>query len=779
VIKRILKKYRKPIYALVVVGLIWFYFCLPKALFSDPYSTVVNDHQGNLIGAKIAKDGQWRFPKIESLPATFEDAIITFEDSRYQYHLGVDPISIIRALIQNAEARSVQSGASTISMQVIRLSRKGKPRNVWQKVIEMILATRLELRYSKDEILRLHASHAPFGGNVVGLEAASWRYFHKSSHLLSTAEAAMLAVLPNAPSLIHISRNRGALLAKRNRLLKKMMEEGLITKDDYELSILESIPDKPYPLPSIAPHFVEYVHTKLPQQTTQSTVSSEVQKMINQVADFHHRQYLQSDIHNMALLVLDTDSGDVLGYTANAPNTTQERSVDMIQARRSSGSVLKPLLHAHLIDKGELMPQALIKDIPIQISGFRPKNYNRKYSGATPADDALARSLNIPAVSNLEQYGVEPFIARLRQHGFSTINKSASHYGLSLILGGAEVSLWELCSAYRNMGKTLNDYHKTGKYNHRADPEYSFEQTIARDADWQLEPRILSAGAIYQTFVAMTKVMRPGADGQWQQFDSSQPIAWKTGTSYGHRDAWAIGVSPKYTIGVWVGNADGEPKHGLVGVSKAGPVLFDVFNRLESAPFFAEPVDDLVPTLSCRQSGFLASQYCDRVDTIYSVAASQQSAACPYHRLIHTNAEGQQVTSKCSPPSEMTHSAWFELPPAMAYYYRNNHPSYRTPPPYRMDCLTDADHDVLSFIYPSTATSIYLPIDQDGIREKAVFKAAHQDPKATLYWHLDDEYLGYTTEFHDMEISASQGNHTITIVDQMGNRSVQKFEVLQ
>lgn len=778
-IKRIWKKYRKPIYALCVVGLIWFYFCLPKPLFSDPYSTVVNDRTGQLIGAKIASDGQWRFPQVDAVPKTFEDAIITFEDSRFRYHLGVDPISITRAIVQNVEAGSVQSGASTISMQVIRMSRKGKPRSIWQKMVEMILATRLELRYSKKEILRMHASHAPFGGNVVGLEAASWRYFHKSSHLLSTAEAAMLAVLPNAPSLIHINRNRDALLAKRNRLLKKMMDEELISEEDYQLSILEPIPAKPYALPSIAPHFVEYVHTKLPQQITESTVSSDVQNMLFQVADFHHRQYAQSDIHNMAILVLDTETGEVLGYAGNAPNTSQEKSVDMIQARRSSGSVLKPLLHAHLIDRGQLMPHALIKDIPIQISGFRPKNYIRKYSGATPADQALAMSLNIPAVSNLQLYGVEPFLKRLHQHGFSSMTRSADHYGLSLILGGGEVSLWELCRAYRNMGSTLIDYQKHGKYDHSEEASFSFRKSKPVPAKLELEPKVLSAGSIYQTFLAMTKVMRPGADGQWQQFDSSQPIAWKTGTSYGHRDAWAIGVSPKFTVGVWVGNADGEPKNGLVGVSKGGPVLFDVYNRLESAPFFAEPVDDLVPTLSCHHSGFLASQYCDQIDTIYSVAASQSSPTCPYHRLIHTNAEGQQVTSMCSSPSEMTHTSWFELPPAMAHYYRQNHPSYQSPPPYRVDCLTDADRSVLSFIYPTAATSIYLPINQDGIQEKAVFKAAHQDPKAILYWHIDEEYLGYTSEFHDMAISASQGNHTVTIVDQMGNRSVQKFEVLR
>lgn len=758
---------------------IWFYFCLPSPLFQDSYSTVLNDKDGNLIGAKIAKDGQWRFPLIQSIPTNFENAIITFEDKRFRSHLGVDILAIGRAFIQNIKARHVESGASTLSMQVIRLSRKGKSRSIFQKVIEMILATRLECSYSKDEILQLYASHAPFGGNVVGLETASWRYYKKAPERLSIAESAMLAVLPNAPSLIHLSRNRKKLIEKRNRLLSKMMDAGLISKVDYELSLLEKIPDAPYPLPSFASHLLEHINSKTPGRIVKSTIDKSVQNTLIDIGNYHHSVNAQSDIHNISILVLDTKTSHVLGYLGNAPKTKHESAVDMIQANRSSGSVLKPFLYAHLLDEGQMLPHTLIKDVPTQIQGFKPKNYNRKYSGATSADKALAMSLNIPAVLSLQQYGVQPFISRLNDLGFSSINKSADHYGLSLILGGAEVSLWELCGAYASMGRILMRFNAdNGKYYSKDihDPTYT---TSAYSTSDSYEPKTLSAGSIYNTFKAMLQVLRPDEEGDWQQFESSRPIAWKTGTSYGHRDAWAIGISPKYTIGVWVGNADGEGKSGLLGVKKAGPVLFDVLNRLPGSKFFEEPVDDLIALPTCGKSGYLASPHCTPIDTIFTTSQSQNSDVCPYHKLIHLDNEGNRVSSKCESPSTMSHIGWFELPPSMAYYYRKHHPEYQKTPSFRLDCMQEASSELMSFLYPTEKSKIYLPVDIDGERESAIFKATHQDPKSVLYWHLDNEYLGYTEDLHTMSIQAVKGIHVVTIVDEVGNSISQNFEIVQ
>lgn len=757
---------------------VWFYFCLPSPLFNDSYSTVLNDKDGNLIGAKIAKDGQWRFPTIDSVPIYFEEAILTFEDKRFRHHLGVDFLALGRAIVQNIKAGRVESGASTLTMQVVRLSRKGKPRNVYQKLIEITLALRMEFSYSKEDILKLYASHAPFGGNVVGLETASWRYFKKAPEKLTIAESAMLAVLPNAPSLIHLSKNRQKLKDKRDRLLHSMMEAGIISEVDYELSLLEEIPASPYPLPSLASHLLEFSNRQYPGEIIKSTLDREVQNILIDVGNYHHTVNKQSDIHNMAILVLDTKTGNTLGYLGNAPGSDQESAVDMIQAKRSSGSVLKPFLYAYMLDEGKILPHSLVKDIPTQIQGFSPKNYNRKHSGATPADIALAKSLNVPAVLSLQRYGVQPFIHRLNELGLSSINKSAEHYGLSLILGGGEVSLWELCGAYASMGRIVMRFNSDNSKYSKADihPPTLFASLYPESDDYNAP--FLSAGSIYSTFRAMLQVIRPDEEGEWEQFESSRPIAWKTGTSYGHRDAWAIGVSPNYTIGVWVGNANGEGKHGLIGVSKAGPVLFDVLNRLPYSSFFKEPVDDLIPLQTCKISGNLASQHCDIIDTIYSVKQGQNAEVCSYHKLIHLDSNGQRVSSKCESPSKMHHVNWFELPPSMAYYYRQNHPEYQKSPHFRLDCLQEASHELMSFLYPSEKSKIYLPLDIDGQRESAIFKATHQDPESTLYWHLDQEYLGYTEDIHTMNIHTSQGEHTVTIIDPLGNRISQVFEII-
>lgn len=769
-------KYEWTIGLFATILVVWYYLCLPKSLFADPYSTVVNDRSGMLLGAKIAKDGQWRFPPVSIVPKQFVSAILTFEDKRFYDHCGVDFRALARAIIQNVKAGKIESGASTITMQVIRLSRKGKARTIYQKVIEMILATRLELRHTKDEILAMYASHAPYGGNVVGLDAACWRYYQKDPANLSMSEATMLAVLPNAPSLIHLSRSRDQLISKRDRLLSRLRDAEVISEEDYQLSLLEVIPPRPFALPALAPHLLEYLDVSYEGQLIQSSVDREMQDMISKIADRHCAFNQQSDIHNIGILVVDNETAEVLSYIGNASNAVSERAVDMVQARRSSGSILKPILYAHMLEEGALLPKALVKDVPMQFSGFSPRNYNKKYSGAMPADQALAMSLNIPAVYCLQQFGVAKFLDAARNHGITTLIQNEDHYGLSLILGGGEVKLWELCMVYANMASVLSKGSTSD--NIALGRKLKLRMTDIIDSSAEGQRHILSAGAIYKTFEAMTTLLRPGQDGGWQQYDSSKPIAWKTGTSYGHRDAWAVGVSSRYTIGVWVGNADGEPKHGLIGVSLAGQVLFDLVGRLDVGPFFDEPIDDLPAITTCQKSGYLAGPFCSAHDTIFAPALGSRSPVCPYHSMIHLDKDGLQVNSECHEILQMEHVAWFELPPSMAHYYHKLHPEYAPAPRFRSDCNASADNEAISFVYPSARAQIYLPTNGLGVVEDAVFSVAHSDPSAELHWHIDDVYLGATTELHSMKISAARGLHTVTVVDLDGNEAVQYFEIM-
>ena len=293
---------------LLIIGYI---FCLPRQLFHVPYSTVVTDRNEELLGARIASDGQWRFSPRKTTPEKIKQCLITFEDKHFYHHWGVNPLATGRALYQNLKNKRVVSGGSTLTMQTIRLARN-KPRTLGEKVVEMIWATRLEFRASKEEILSMYVSHAPFGGNVVGLDAAAWRYFGHSAEDLSWAESAMLAVLPNAPAMIHLSKGRKTLLSKRNRLLKQLFEEEIIDTSTYELAVSEPLPDEPHPLPQIAPHLVSRFYQERNGLYTRSTIDRGIQTHIESLAERWSNEFNRSDIRNLAILVIDIPTNQVV-----------------------------------------------------------------------------------------------------------------------------------------------------------------------------------------------------------------------------------------------------------------------------------------------------------------------------------------------------------------------------------------------------------------------------------------------------------------------------------
>lgn len=748
----------------------------PKVSFEKPVSSIMYDKDGRLLGAKIAKDGQWRFPLIDSVPENFEQALLCFEDKRFHQHIGVDFLSLLRAIKQNLKAKRVVSGASTLTMQLARMARGQKSRTFKQKIIEVAIALKSEMCMSKKQLLKLYASQAPMGGNVIGLEAASWRYFSKSPHELSMAEAATLAVLPNAPTLIHPGKNRAKLERKRNFLLKKMCDSGLLDSMSYALALLEPIPAKPARLPQEAPHLLEQLNQQ-GYTNKKTTLDREFQLKTEQTARLYALQNEHNDIQNLGILILDTKTNNVLAYVGNSPITKEEKDVDMVKASRSSGSVLKPLLYAHALDAGIILPSNFVKDIPVQYKGYKPKNYNKTYQGAIGIDEALSKSLNIPAVELLRKYNISKFLNDLKKHGFTTLNRSAEEYGLSLILGGGEISLWELTGAYAAMARSLMHFKNNQS---QYDKAYFTEPQIFKkkhQSELSFDPTVLSAAASYHTFKAMQKLSRPNEEGEWETFNSNQQISWKTGTSYGHRDAWAIGVSPEYTIGVWVGNADGEGRNELVGVQKAAPILFDLFNQLPQVSQFEIPYDDMVKTSLCRHTGFVATSNCAKQDTQYLIK-NENALLCPYHVRISVDKKGLMVNSQCASPSNSELVSYLVLPPSMAYYYRQNHPDYKNLPATREDCIDSSNEALMSFIYPHNKTKIYLPKDRDGTKEKAVFKVAHRTPDSKLYWHLDNKYLGSTQEEHQMDISIPPGNHQIVVVDTKGNIAKQKFEIL-
>lgn len=758
-----------------------FWFCLPDSLFESPYSTVLEDKQGQLLGARIADDGQWRFPLSEKIPERFEVALLEFEDQRFYTHFGVDPASVIRAAIQNIRAGRVVSGASTISMQVIRLSRKDRPRTFTEKLIEMMMALRLEIRYSKKEILALYAAHAPFGGNVVGLEAAAWRYFGRSPGQLSWAESATLAVLPNSPALIHPGRNRSQLKAKRDRLLSRLKTEGILDSLDTELAKAEPLPQEPLDLPRLAPHLLDRAYTGSAKGTkVRATIDGTLQNRVSHVIDYHHKELKQNKIFNAAAVVAEVRTGKVRAYVGNTQNKGSDHGsrVDVVTSPRSTGSILKPFLYALMMNEGMLLPNMLVPDIPTQISDYTPQNFERTYDGAVPAGEALSRSLNVPAVRMLQDYGVPKFHHYLQQMGMTTLNNPPEHYGLSLILGGSEGTLWDIVGMYASLARLLNKYNA-------ADPssrtfmarslQYRNEEESAQAASFTMSP-----AAVWFMLEAMLDVKRPGGELNWRRFTSSRKVAWKTGTSFGYRDGWAIGITPEYVIGVWVGNADGEGRPGLIGVKTAGPILFDLFNLVDETSWFREPTYEMKDVAICSKSGYRAGQYCSSIDTLSMPETGLKTQACPYHKRVHLDESADfRVSTSCVSTDDITSASWFVLPPVQEWYYRKNHPSYKSLPPFLPGCRSgQTDLAVMELIYPQHSPRIYVPLELDGNRSNTVFEVAHRSDSSTVYWHLDEHYLGKTENNHQMALAPEPGRHVLTLVDEQGETLKHRFEIL-
>jgi penicillin-binding protein 1C len=789
--KNFVIRYKKYFLGLTAVLLIGYYFCLPSILFDNPYSTVLEDHHGELLSASIASDGQWRFPEMDSVPEKFATALVTYEDKRFWNHPGVDMLSFGRAMKQNFEAGKVVSGGSTIDMQVIRLSRKGKSRTVFEKLIESILATRLELRYSKDEVLALYASHAPFGGNVVGLEAACWRYFGRDPKELSWAEASMLAVLPNSPSLIHPGKNRERLLVKRNRLLEKLKSTNVIDQFTYELSIEEPIPEEPLSLPRYARHLLTHAAQHgSSEKRIRTTVQLPLQQRIEQILEDHHQRLKGNQIFNACALVLDVETGRVLAYVGNV-NTDAEhgRDVDVIMSRRSTGSILKPFLYAAMLDDGKILQKTLLPDIPTVINGFAPKNFTKEYDGAVAADKALIRSLNVPAVHMLRDYRYERFHELLKNVGMSSLNKSPDHYGLSLVLGGAEGTLWDITGMYASMARTLNHYFNypgKNRYdrkdfhqpNYLSYPESEIPNQVRNDGLPE-ENSWLSAAATYQTFDALKEVYRPGEESGWRYFTNSKKIAWKTGTSFGFRDGWAVGVTPLYAVGVWVGNADGEGRPGLTGTETAAPVMFDIFSQLPGNSWFQKPQTEMQKIMVCSKSGQRATDKCESESVAWIGKAGLESAPCSYHKRVHLTPDKKfRIHSECESMDRITPTNWFVLPPIQEYYFGPKNLSYKSLPPFRADCESTTAVVAMDLIYPKPNAKIFIPRDLDGTPGSSVFELAHRNTAAKVYWHLDGEFIGETRKNHQIALNPDEGSHTLTIVDDTGEALERHFIVI-
>jgi penicillin-binding protein 1C len=754
----------------------------PLPRFGAPFSTAVEANDGSLLGARIADDGQWRFPGFDKVPEKFEKSLLTFEDRYFYWHPGINPVSIIRAFRSNIKAGEIVSGGSTITMQVARISGGNKPRSYHRKFIEMLSALKLELFRSKEDIMLMYTANAPFGGNTVGLEAASWRYTGKSSAGLTWAEAAALAILPNSPALVFPGRNQEILRSRRNDLLKHLYEREYIDSLTLVLAMEEPLPVEPKPMPSKAPHLTDHFYMTKKGEKVTTTINPSLQERATEIINSHQRDLAENYIFNSACIIIEVETGNVLAYVGNSTNEESKAhggDVDIIRSLRSTGSILKPFLYSAMQKSGDILPNTLIPDIPTRFPGFSPKNFDLSYNGAVTAGSALSQSLNIPAVKMLQKYNPERFLDLLQKTGFTSFNKPADYYGLSLILGGGETSLWDLTGVYASLSRVLNRYLNENKYfkNDYHPPVLIMQKEIISEKTEEPDPPH-SASSIWLTYEALKKVNRPQSETGWQYFSSSPDLAWKTGTSFGFRDGWAVGTTPDYVVGVWTGNADGEGRPGLTGISAAAPVLFDLFNLLEYGGWFKTPNDDMTMIRVCSISGFRAGPDCPETMEISACVNGLRSESCTYHQIIHLNSlKTLQVNTDCASLSDIINEPWFVLPPAMEYFYRQKHPGYKTLPSFAPGCSSGKNIDVMEFIYPASDIKIFIPRDQSGLLTRVIPEVAHRNPSKKIYWHLDEQYLGTTRYIHQIELLAETGNHILTVVDEDGNTIRSRFTI--
>jgi penicillin-binding protein 1C len=791
-------KSRLALLGLLILGLM-FAFSLPDPLFSSYYSPVLYDRNGRLLGAMVAFDGQWRFPVKGPVNEKFAAALVEAEDRRFASHTGIDFRSIARAFVQNIRERRVVSGGSTITMQTIRLARPDRRRSIFEKAVEAVLAMRLELSFSKEQILALYAANAPFGANVVGLEAASWRWFGRSGADLSWAEAATLAVLPNGPGLIHPGRNRDLLRQKRDALLERLWAKGLIDEETFSLAAAEELPAEPLPLPNLAPHLLARIVAEtggvkafnsanrdhplyVSGYSLVTTLDGELQERAKTILDRWAVRFAERGIMNGACVILNTESGETLAYVGNVSGPSSP-DVDIASAPRSSGSLLKPFLYAAMLDSGDILPSSLVSDIPTRVGSYSPENSSRSYLGVVPADAALARSLNVPAVRSLRLYGVDRFAVFLRGLGLSTLFREGGDYGLPLILGGAEVTLWEITGLYAGLARAAagRPENTAGAPAGAFFPPFFLGDMPGRRAESGAQPQV-SPGAAWLTLEALTFVVRPGEDAHWQEYAGSRRIAWKTGTSFGSRDAWAVGTRPDRTAGVWIGNATGEGRAELISTSTSAPVLFELFSAIDSinqknADWFPRPASDLDSVDVCAYSGFPAGPDCALEKTALIPRGAPRSKSCPYCRTVALNETGSARVTVGPEISGRTETRkWFVLPPAEEWYYRRWNLDYKPLPP--LEGSRSGGIGSIALFNPEENGAVYVPRELDGREGRIVFQAAARERNAKIYWHLDDVYLGVTEVFHEMEARPAPGRHFLTLVDEAGNTLRRDFEVL-
>ncbi|MBK8657609.1 MAG: penicillin-binding protein 1C [Bacteroidetes bacterium] len=641
------------------------------------YSTVVLDNKGEVIHAFLTPDDKWRMKvELSEISPLLRQTLIEKEDKYFFRHLGVNPIAMFRALFNNVKQQKRTSGASTITMQVARML-EPKQRTYFNKLREVFRALQLEWKYSKEEILQLYFNLVPYGSNIEGVKSVSVLYFNKSPQQLSLAEVTALSIIPNRPSSLKLGINNDMIVLERNKWLKRFEAVGLFDAKTIAESMDEPLSVERSEAPKRAAHLALKLKSTIPHTTIKTFLQLQMQSKVEKLVSDYTRNLSALGIENASVIITDNATGQVITYIGSADffNDKNSGQVNGAAAVRQPGSTLKPFIYGLNFDLGFLTPKFCMTDVPITINGFQPENYDEQFHGYVTTDFALKNSLNIPAVKALNNIGVDALVTMLKKCNFRQVAKDEKKLGLSLALGGCGVSLEEMTALYSALARK-------GKFK----PLVYCEQLKQTAID---SMNIITPQASYMLTDILSKYDRTDMPVAWSQSANTPKIAWKTGTSYGRRDAWSIGYNQKYTVGVWVGNFSGVGVPELNGAAIATPLLFNIFNTIDhnSAGRWFDMPESYSLRIVCAESGNMPGPYCEHQVMDAYIPLVSSTKVCERQKEIMVSADEKiSYCKNCQPQSGFKKKIYDIVSPEMQFYFEQKRMAYQQVPAHNPSC---------------------------------------------------------------------------------------------
>jgi len=760
-IKRVIK------IALIAIGAFLLLFFLLNIFFplraDVEYSQIITARNGTVLHAFLTKDEKWRMMTEQNeISDKLKRTIIYKEDKYFYFHFGINPIAIVRAAFNNIFHLRRTSGASTISMQVIRMLYP-KERSYFNKVGEMFRAVQLEMKFSKPEILRLYLNLIPYGSNIEGVKSASILYFGRMPDKLSLAQITALSVIPNKPSSLKLGRNNDAIVQFRNKWLNRMLKDKLFPEGEISDALREPLVATRIEAPKLAPHLANRLHMQFPGIPVLKTELDPLMQQKVQAITYNYSKRLASHgIENAAVLVVNNKTHAVEAYVGSQDffDADHAGQVDGVTAIRSPGSTLKPLVYALAFDNGLLTPKSVLTDVPVNFDGYAPENFNGKYNGEVTVENALSYSLNVPAVKTLHLLGLPLFIDKLKQADFEQTGHQENKLGLSLILGGCGVKLEELAGLFCS-------FANEGKFS---------RIHFLKDDTASVSTQLVSGESAYMIAEILSSISRPDLPNNFESSIRIPKIAWKTGTSYGRRDAWSIGYNPNYTIAVWVGNFSGEGVPELSGADRATPLLFGLFNSIEyngGSAWFTPPAG-LEMRLVCSQSGKLPDEFCDHTIIDEFIPKVSSIERCSHLKKVYLSADEKYAyCTSCMPATGYKEKYFPNLAPELIAFYESQHIGYKKIPPHNPGCTR---------VFADQAPKIISPVNnKEYIIEKndgqLMLDCNTEGAVGIVYWYVNDRLYKSCPASEKVFFTPKEGEIKISCSDDKGRNSDIKIKV--